>query len=334
MNESQPQSRFARYALASVSWLDNYSGDSQQPSTDERIAFGRIIPFILLHLGCFAVIWVGVSWWAAGFAALAYFVRMFAITGIYHRYFSHRTYKLNRFWQFIAAVLGNSSGQRGALWWAAHHRHHHRFSDEPEDIHSPVRRGFWWSHMFWFLGGSNFRTNKELIPDLMKFPELVWLDRFDTAVPVACGAGAFFLGMWMQSLGFNTSAGQMLVWFLISTVLCAHGTFTINSLSHVFGSRRFETSDTSRNNFLLALITLGEGWHNNHHHYQSSTRQGFRWYEIDISFYILCVLSWVGIVRDMKPVPSAVMEEARDRRRGAPLPEFVLAKPIAIPVRA
>ena len=321
--------RYTRILRPIVNWLDNYSGDGQQPSTDERIAVLRILPFVALHLGCLAVIWVGVSWWAAGFAALAYVIRMFGITGIYHRYFSHRTYKLNRFWQFIAAVIGNSASQRGALWWAAHHRHHHRHSDEPEDIHSPVRRGFWWSHMFWFLGNSNFRTNKELIPDLMKFPELVWLDRFDMVVPFLAGTASFYIGYALQAAGCNTSGSQFLVWFLISTVVCAHGTFTNNSLSHVFGSRRFETSDTSRNNFLLALITMGEGWHNNHHHYQSSARQGFRWYEIDMSYYILWSLSVVGIVKDLKGVPEAVMAEARDRRRGAPLPEFVLNKQLS-----
>ena len=334
MSDTQQYTLRQRIFHASVSWFDNYIGDSQKPSTDEKVRFWRIVPFVLLHLGCLAVIWTGVSWWAASFAAILYFVRMFAVTGIYHRYFSHRTYKLNRFWQFMFALLGSTATQRGALWWAAHHRHHHRHSDEPADIHSPVQRGFWYSHMLWFICESNFRTKTELVPDLVKFPELVWLDRFDIVIPFMLGAGSFFLGMWMQSAGFNTTASQMLVWYLISTVLLAHGTFTINSLSHVFGSRRFETTDTSRNNFLLALVTLGEGWHNNHHHYQSSTRQGFRWYEVDISYYILWSLSLVGIVRDMKPVPSAVMEEARDRRRGAPLPEFVTAKAIPIPVRA
>ncbi len=322
------------HAIQAVNiWLDNYAGDSQKPSTDEKLDAIRVIPFVLLHLGCLAVIWVGASLPAVIFAVSLYFIRMFAITGIFHRYFSHRTYKLSRFWQFMAALLGATCAQRGALWWAAHHRHHHRHSDEPEDIHSPVRRGFWWSHMMWFLNKSNFRTRAELIPDLVKFPELVWLDRYDIVVPVLMVGASYALGFGLEQAGFHTTGLQFLVWFLISTICLSHGTFTINSLSHVFGSRRFETTDTSRNNFLLALVTMGEGWHNNHHHYQSSARQGFRWWEVDVTFYILCALSWVGIARDLKGVPAAVMDEARDRRRGAPLPEFVL-KPIPVRVHA
>ncbi len=308
MNATAKPNPIIRFLRGAVLWLDSYGGDSQKPSTDDSINLVRIAPFIGIHLACFAVIWVGWSWPAVAFAAVLYVVRMFGITGVYHRYFSHRTYKLNRFWQFVFAVLGNSAAQRGPLWWAAHHRHHHRYSDEPEDIHSPKQRGFWWSHMFWFLGNSNYRTHSELIPDLVKFPELVLLDRFDIVTPFALGTASFFFGYALQHIwAVETSGSQMLVWFFISTVLCAHGTFTINSLSHVFGTRRFATSDTSRNNFLLALITLGEGWHNNHHHYQSTVRQGFRWWEIDMSWYALVVLSWVGITKDLKGVPAHIM---------------------------
>ena len=308
----------SRLATAATLWLDSYAGDSQKECKDEGLDWVRVIPFMLLHLGCFAVIWVGCSWWAAGFAALLYVVRMFAITGIYHRYFSHKSYKLNRFWQFMAGVLGNTSAQRGPLWWAAHHRHHHRYSDEAEDIHSPKQRGFWWSHMFWFLGKSNFRTHSELIPDLTKFPELVWLDRFDILVPLIAGIASWYMGYALELAGFHTSGAQFLVWFFISTVAVAHGTFTINSLSHVFGSRRFNTTDTSRNNFLLALITLGEGWHNNHHHFQSTVRQGFRWYEIDMTWYTLVALSWFGITRDLKGIPQAVRDQMDQLENPAP----------------
>ena len=310
MSDTAKQNIIVRFFSAAFLWLDSYGGDSQKKSTDDSINLVRILPFIGIHLACFAVIWVGWSWPAVIFAAVLYVVRMFGITGVYHRYFSHRTYKMNRFWQFVMALLGNSAAQRGPLWWAAHHRHHHRYSDEPEDIHSPKQRGFWWSHMFWFLGNSNYRTNSELIPDLVKFPELVWLDRFDIVMPFTLGFASFFFGYALDHVwGVNTTGSQMLVWFFISTVVCAHGTFTINSLSHVFGTRRFETTDTSRNNFLLALITLGEGWHNNHHHFQSTVRQGFRWWEIDITWYTLVVLSWVGITKDLKGVPPHIFEQ-------------------------
>src|SRR5690606_23610677 len=159
-----------------------------------------------------------------------------------------------------------------------------------------------------------------LVKDLTKYPELVFLDRFDCLVPVLLGVGTFLLGVglehWYPALG--TNGWQMLVWgFVISTVALSHGVATINSLSHVFGSRRFQTTDASRNNFWLALITMGEGWHNNHHHYPNSARQGFYWWEIDLSYYGLKALSAVGLVSDLKPVPSRVLE---DGRRKTPAP--------------
>ena len=301
---------------AIVRWFDSYHGVTPAMDADERIDWLRILPYVGMHLACFAVLWVGWSWPAVIFAAVLYVARMFAITGMYHRYFSHRTFKMNRFWQFMFALLGNSSAQRGPLWWAAHHRHHHRHSDEPVDIHSPKQRGFWWSHTVWFLTRSNYRTRTEAIPDLAKFPELVWLDRFDMIVPIVLGHISFFLGVFLQSQGFNTSGGQFLTFFFISTILLAHGTFTINSLSHVFGGRRYETTDTSRNNLLLAFVTLGEGWHNNHHHYQSCCRQGHRWWEVDISFYILVVLSWMRIVYDIKPVPKHLKTPGQSPKGG------------------
>ncbi|MEZ6197940.1 MAG: acyl-CoA desaturase [Planctomycetota bacterium] len=279
-----------------------------------RIDWLRFLPYMGIHLTCFAVIWVGVSWVAVAVAAALYVIRMFAITGFYHRYFSHRTFKTHRFTQFLFAVLGNSSVQRGPLWWAAHHRHHHRFSDQPEDIHSPKQSGFWWSHMFWIFAPKAEVTNMNAVRDLAKFPELRFIDRFDVLVPVLLAVGCFGLGAAIDAIwpGAGTSGWQMLIWgFFISTVVLYHGTYTINSLSHVFGGRRFETEDTSRNNFWLALLTLGEGWHNNHHHYQYSTRQGFYWWEIDITFYTLKVLSWLGLIWDLRPVPEAVLARGR-----------------------
>jgi stearoyl-CoA desaturase (delta-9 desaturase) len=264
-----------------------------------------------MHLACFAVIWVGISWVAVLVALIAYVVRMFAITGLYHRYFSHRSFKTSRLGQFIFGVLGASAVQRGPIWWAAHHRHHHAHSDQPGDIHSPSQKGFWRSHMGWFLSRKGFTPDLKYVRDLLQFRELRWLDRFDIAIPALLGLGMFLLGMLLDRTApeLGTSGWQMLIWgFFISTVLCYHGTYTINSLSHVFGGQRYRTGDTSRNNWLLALITLGEGWHNNHHFYPNAARQGFYWWEIDISYYILKALSWMGIIWDLKPVPV----EARD----------------------
>jgi stearoyl-CoA desaturase (delta-9 desaturase) len=272
------------------------------------------IPFTALHLAVLGVFWVGWSWTAIGVCFALYWIRMFAITGFYHRYLSHRTYKTSRWFQFLFAALGNASVQKGPIWWAAHHRHHHRYSDEEEDVHSPTRRGFWYAHVLWVFDRRNSKTRARLAPDLTRFPELRALDNFDVLVPILMGTVCYGLGVLLDTYapGLGTNGPQMLVWgFVVSTVLLAHSTFTINSLSHVFGSRRFETTDTSRNNFLLALLTMGEGWHNNHHHYPTATRQGFYWWEIDVTYYGLYLLSKLGLIWDLKKVPTHILEKGR-----------------------
>lgn len=300
---------------AVVRWFDSWAGArvvSAEAADDPD--WLRIVPFVAMHLACLAVIWVGWSPVAVITAIALYWVRMFAVTGFYHRYFSHRTFKTSRFWQFVFGLWGGTAVQRGPLWWAAHHRHHHLHSDQEEDRHSPVQHGFYWSHMGWIICKGNFRTNIEQVRDLAKFPELVFLDRFDTLVPILFAASTYgfgaLLGSWFPDLG--TSGPQMLVWaFFISTVVLFHGTCTINSLAHVFGRRRYQTTDHSRNSFLLALVTLGEGWHNNHHHFPAATRQGFFWWELDITYYGLKLMSWLGIVRDLRGVPERVKAAER-----------------------
>jgi stearoyl-CoA desaturase (Delta-9 desaturase) len=298
-------------------WLDSDYRRDQQPAPEtlpEKVNWERTLPFIFLHLGCLAVIWVGMSWPAVVAAALLYVIRMFAITGFYHRYFSHRTFRTSRFVQFLFAVLGNSSMQRGPLWWAATHRHHHKHSDHQEDVHSPVVRGFLWSHIGWLTSARNFPTAYRSIPDLSKYRELVFLNRFDQVVP-------FFYGLVMLGCGWllehylpqtGVTMWQFFIWtFFISTTVLLHGTLFINSLAHVWGKRRYETDDDSRNSWLLAFITLGEGWHNNHHRYPHATRQGFRWWEIDPTYFGLKILSWLGLIWDLRPVPASILEEGR-----------------------
>lgn len=234
------------------------------------------------------------------------------MTGGYHRYFSHRTFKTSRWFRFVLGWIGASATQKGPLWWAANHRHHHATSDTQEDAHSP-RDGFWWSHVGWFLCAKFHETNYRLIPDLVRFRELRFLDKFYAVPPLILalsmlGAGAFLehYAAWLK-----TSPWQMLMWgYFVSTVLLYHGTFVVNSLAHVIGRRRFLTKDDSRNSLLLALVTLGEGWHNNHHFVPSSERQGFYWWEIDITHYILTVLSWFGIVRDLQKPPRHIFAAA------------------------
>jgi len=310
----------SRILIALARWFDDSvaPGDPRDAQS-EKVDWMRIVPFALLHLGCFAVIWTGWSTVAVAVAAGLYFVRMFAITGFYHRYFSHRSFETSRVWQFVFALVGNAAVQRGPLWWAAHHRHHHQHADQPEDPHSPSRRGFLWSHVLWFATPKNFPTRQALVKDWSKFPELRFLDRFSVLVPLLLLGALFGAGELLRAHapGLGTSGLQMAVWgFCISTVVLFHATATINSLDHMIGRRRFDTADTSRNNWFLALITLGEGWHNNHHHYAVSVRQGFFWYELDVTYYLLVIMSWFGVVRKLRPVPERIRGADRFTRPG------------------
>ncbi len=268
-------------------------------SAPDRIQWVKSIPFLAVHAVALATPFLApFAWRWLALAAALYAVRMFAITAGYHRYFSHRTYRTSRPVQLALAVLGATAVQKGPLWWAAHHRDHHRFSDGPDDVHSPVQRGFWWSHVGWILSERYDRTRLDRVKDLARFPELVWLDRWHLVPPAALAAGLLLAGGW-----------PALLWgFFVSTVALWHGTFAINSLAHVFGRRRYATPDDSRNSLALALLTLGEGWHNNHHFYPGSARQGFRWWEVDVSFYPLRALAAAGVVSELRTPPRRVVD--------------------------
>ncbi len=298
-------------------WIDAGATPAPRGADAEKFNWFRCLPFIGLHLACLAVFWVGWSWFAVAVCLAFYAIRMFAITAFYHRYFSHKSFKTSRPMQFVFALMGCAAVQRGPLWWAGHHRVHHQHSDSEKDVHSPKMRGFWWSHVGWFTCDANFAARHERVRDLCKFPELRFLDRYDILAPVLSAVTLFFgggmLARWAPEL--NTNGPQLLVWgFFISTVLLFHATASINSLAHKYGRRRFAVNDESRNNFWLALITLGEGWHNNHHRWPASARQGFMWWEVDLTYYTLRVMKLLGLIWDLKPVPARVKQEARDRR--------------------
>ena len=265
----------------------------------EKIHWVVSLPFIAMHLAALTAFLVDFHWRDVIVCVALYYVRMFFVVTGYHRYFSHRSYRTGRVYQFLLALLATTSAQKGPLWWAAHHRHHHRVSDQADDVHSPVQKGFFWSHVGWILSSKYEDTRYELVRDLAAFPELRWLNRWHLVPPVVLAVTLFLIG-----------GVSMLVWgFVVSTVMLWHGSFTINSLSHVFGRRRYKTTDTSRNNWLLALLTLGEGWHNNHHYHQNTANQGWFWWEVDFAFYGLKVLSWLGVVRDLR-VPSDAVKYA------------------------
>jgi stearoyl-CoA desaturase (delta-9 desaturase) len=275
------------------------------PGHDHDIVYPSAIPFILLHLAAFAAIWTGVSAASLALCAGLYVLRMFAVTGGYHRYFSHRAFTTGRVFQFVLAVLAQSTAQKSVLWWASKHRHHHRHADTPEDVHSPRHTGFVYSHLGWIFARRHDHADLSSVADLTRFPELRWLHAYENAPTLVLAMLCLAIGGWQG----------LVIGFVWSTILVWHATFCINSLAHVRGTRRYVTGDDSRNNWLLAIATMGEGWHNNHHAYQSSARQGFRWWEVDMTYYILRGLALTGIVRGLKQPPLSVVRG--EQRLGA-----------------
>lgn len=303
-------------------------GDKIELQKEERgkIEYKKEIGFLLIHLAPLLIFWTGSTWFDWVICIALYLIRMFFVTGGYHRYFSHSTYKTSRLFQFFIAFAAQSSLQKGVLHWAANHRTHHKHSDTPQDPHSKKVYGFWYSHIGWIAGPDYKETKFNLIKDFAKFPELIWLNKHHLVPPLTLLILVYLVGgivnannagvdITMAAI-LSHGLSSLIVGFFLSTVLLFHGTFSINSLMHMFGKKRYESNDESKNNLILALVTLGEGWHNNHHYYQSSARQGFYWWEIDITYYGLKVLSWLGLIWDLKPVPrhirdSRTKEEAK-----------------------
>lgn len=276
-----------------------------KPILKQEIAFG------LVHLLPLAAIWTGVTWFDWTVCAVLYFTRMFWITGGYHRYFAHKSYKTSRWFQFVIAFMAQTSAQKGALWWAAHHRHHHRHSDQPEDPHSMKLYGFWYSHIGWIIGPDYKETDYKTIGDYAKYPELVWLNKHYLVAPVTLALVVTMLGAWVNGgspllMFTHHGLSTLLIGFFLSTIILYHATFSINSIMHKFGNQRYKSGDESKNSLWLALLTMGEGWHNNHHYYESAARQGFFWWEVDITYYILRVFGWLGLIWDIREVPDHI----------------------------
>jgi len=272
-------------------------------SPPQRPLTPKAIPFALVHLAPLALLWTGWSWTGLAVAIGSYYIRMFGVTAGYHRYFSHRAFQTGRVMQFLLAFLAETSLQKGVIWWASNHRHHHWHSDRETDVHSPVRHGFWWAHVGWIVSEDWDGTDEKRMRDLTRFPEIVWLDRHNILPGVVWAILMTAIFGWVDGLLWG---------FFISTILLWHGTFTINSLCHVFGRRIYATSDTSRNSALLAAITLGEGWHNNHHYYQRCAAQGWRWYEIDATYIVLRIMQAMRLVNGVGKPPQHVIEQTID----------------------
>jgi len=292
--------------------VDDVPGSGPGPRTSGARRWKVGIPFVAVHVACLAVFLVGWSPVALVVCVLSYTVRILGITVFYHRGFSHRAFRTGRAVQLVGATVGASAAQRGPLWWVAHHRVHHRYTDRPGDPHSPVVRGLLGSHLLWLFDEENQATNLDEVPDLARYPELRVLDRFHHLVPLVTAAAAFGLGVLLGRVApsWGTSGWQLLEWgFVIPTVALYHSTFAVNSLAHRFGSRRFATRDASRNNRLVSFLTLGEGWHNNHHRFPNSARQGLTASEPDPAWWAIVVLARLGLARDLRPVPAKVLAE-------------------------
>jgi stearoyl-CoA desaturase (Delta-9 desaturase) len=254
--------------------------------------------FVVMHLLLLLVFVVPLSSRLALLGLGGYALRMWAVTAGYHRYFAHRAYKTGRAFQLVLAVLGATTMQNGPIWWASVHRRHHKHADGEGDPHSPVEHGPWYAHVGWVFDRTVPRPRDESnVQDLMLYPELLWIDRHDW-VPLGAYALACFMIGGVPGLFWG---------FVVSTLAVFHGTMLINSLGHTWGSRRYPTRDQSRNNALLAVLTLGEGWHNNHHHYMSSARQGFFWWELDVTYYVLRILARLHLVWGLREPPKTAL---------------------------
>lgn len=267
------------------------------PHMDDHFSWIQFIPAMIMHLGLIGIWWSGFTWASVSLCVGLYLVRVFGITGGFHRYFSHRAYKTSRGFQFVMAFLGATAMQKGPLWWAAKHREHHRDSDEPADAHSPRQYGVFDAHIGWVYREARANPDMDLVKDFSKYPELRWIERHEYMPGIITAVLCTLIAGWS---GF-------LVGFLLSTILVYHATFTINSLNHMIGKQRYLTGDDSRNNWLLALFSLGEGWHNNHHYYPSTARNGFFWWEVDVTYYMLLALSKVGLVWDLRQPPKTIL---------------------------
>jgi stearoyl-CoA desaturase (delta-9 desaturase) len=282
------------------------------PEKRKKPILKQEIAFLAVHLIPLGAIWTGASWFDWTVCVFLYVTRMFWVTGGYHRYFAHKSYKTSRWFQFVIAFMAETSAQKGVLWWAAHHRHHHRHSDTPKDPHSMLIYGFWYSHVGWIVGPDFKETDFKTIGDYAKYPELVWLNKHYLVPPVTLAVVVAALGAWVNGgnpllLFTHFGLSTVFIGFFLSTVVLYHGTFSINSIMHHFGTQRYESNDESKNSLWLALLTLGEGWHNNHHYYEVTAKQGFFWWEIDFTYYGLKLLSWLGLIWDLKGVPKHIL---------------------------
>jgi stearoyl-CoA desaturase (delta-9 desaturase) len=267
----------------------------------------QVFVFWLIQASAVVVFAVRFRWAYVALWAVSHFARAIGLTLAFHRYYAHRAFKMNRFARFVWTCIGTAAMQKGPLWWAGHHVNHHRFADRDGDPHSPMVSGVYYAHIGWFLNDTKHdrvETTNPVLRDFGGVPEIAWLDRCFFVPPLVLAAALFFVG-----------GLPWLAWgFCLPTMTLAHATFAINTVNHMFGTRRFDTVDESRNNAVTALFAVGEGWHNNHHRYQRAARNGFYWWEFDPTWYVIRAMHAVGLAWDVQPVPERIYREARVAR--------------------
>jgi stearoyl-CoA desaturase (Delta-9 desaturase) len=286
----------------------------------------QIAIFWIVQASALLVFAVPFRWAFIGLWAGSHFVRALGLTLIFHRYLAHRAFKMSRAARFVWAFIATAAMQKGPLWWAGHHVNHHRFADRDGDPHSPMVSGFYYAHIGWFLNDTKYdrvEGTNPVIRDFSGVAEIAWLEKYFFVPPLALAVALFLFG-----------GLPWLVWgFCLPTMTLSHATFAINTVNHMFGSRRFETVDESRNNLVTAVFAVGEGWHNNHHRYQRAARNGFYWWEFDPTWYVIRAMAAVGLVWDIQRVPKRIYEEARAvkaKRAATKVPSIIDAAPIGI----
>ena len=262
------------------------------------------VVFWVVQCSAFLIFFISFSWTFLALWAVSHFLRAIGLTLAFHRYFAHRSFQMNRTARFVWSFIGTAAMQKGPLWWAGHHVNHHRYADRDGDPHSPMVSGIYYAHIGWFLNDARhdrLEASNPVMRDFSKAPEIVWLNKNFWAPPLLLAIAMFLIG-----------GMPWLIWgFCVPTMTLAHATFAINTVNHMFGSRRFDTIDESRNNLVTAFFAVGEGWHNNHHRYQRSARNGFYWWEFDPTWYVIRLMQMIGLVWDVKTVPHRIYEEAR-----------------------
>jgi stearoyl-CoA desaturase (Delta-9 desaturase) len=263
-----------------------------------------ILIFWAVQASAVLVFFVPFTWGLLALWAVSHFSRAVGLTLAFHRYFAHRAFQMNRATRFFWTFVGTAAMQKGPIWWAGHHVNHHRFADRDGDPHSPMVSGVYYAHIGWFLNDARhdrLEATNPVVRDFSTAPEIAFLDRYFFVPPLLLATTMYLVG-----------GVTWLVWgFCVPTMTLAHATFAINTVNHMFGSRRFDTIDESRNNPLTALFAAGEGWHNNHHRYQRAARNGFYWWEIDLTWYAIRTMALLGLAWDLHPVPDRVYAEAR-----------------------